>query len=82
MSESTTDLVLTTIDNPFNPKTDYAKWQTWDTDNGYNTEQFVARLISMEEGFDVDDEVTLIELTNKVVNEVLEHDMTQMYILV
>lgn len=82
MSETTNDLVLTTIDNPFNPKTEYAKWQTWDNDNGYYTEEFIARLISDEEGFDIDDEVKMIELTNKVINDILEHDMTKMYILV
>lgn len=76
------NLVLTTIDNPYNPKTDYDNWKSFDSDNEYNTEEFVARLLSMEVGFDMDDDMKMNELTNKVINEILEHDMTKMYILV
>jgi hypothetical protein len=76
------NLVLTTIDNPYNPKTDYDNWKSYDSDNEYNTEEFVARLLSMEVGFDMDDDMKMNELTNKVINEILEHDMTKMYILV
>ena len=77
-----TDFVLTTKDNPYNPKTDYDKWSEWDTVNEYNTEAFVARLVAMEEGFDIDDDISMDALTNKVINEILEHDMTGMYMLV
>lgn len=76
------ELVLTTFDNPYNPKTDYAKWQTWDNDNGYNTEEFIARLISMEESFDINDEVSLTLLTNKVIQEILDNDVINSYVLV
>ena len=76
------NLVLTTIDNPYNPKTDYDNWKSFDTDNEHNTEEFVARLIVMEDGFDIDDDMKMNELINKVINDILEHDVTQMYILV
>lgn len=95
MSESTTTsesanvneldldtLVLTTKDNPYNPKTDYDKWKSWDEDNGYETEAYVARLLSMEEDFDIDDEIVLDTLTDKVVTEILEHDVLNVYVLV
>ena len=76
------ELVLTTIDNPFNPKTEYEQWKRWDNENGYNTEEYIARLINMEADYEVDDEVLLNELTNKVINEILENDTLEVYQLV
>lgn len=76
------DLMLTTFDNPFNPKIEYPQWQTWDVDNGYHTEQYIARLIAMEEDFDMDDDVTLSVLTDKVIQEIIEQDTSNVYVLV
>jgi hypothetical protein len=79
---ATDDLMLTTIDNPFNPKEEYVKWQTWDRENGYYTEEYIARLLLMEESYDEDDEILIDSLTDKVINDVLEQDMLDVYILV
>lgn len=76
------DLVLTTIDNPFNPHDDYLKWKQWDEESGYYTESYIARLLIMEDGFDIDDELKSVELTNKVINDILEHDPREIYALV
>lgn len=76
------ELMLSTIDNPYNPKTDYYMWKRWDKDNGYNTEEYIARLINMEEDFDVDDDFMLNVLTTKVINDILENDDLQLYRLV
>ena len=46
--------VLTTIDNPYNPKEDFTKWYQWDTQNGYNTSEYIGRLANYDE--DDDDE--------------------------
>jgi hypothetical protein len=75
--------VLTTIDNPFNPKLDYDKWKEWDEENGYNTESFIARLIAEQNvNFDVDDDLTINNLIDKVYHEILEHDVLNVYILI
>jgi hypothetical protein len=77
------NMVLTTSDNPFNPKVDYDKWKEWDEENGYNTESYVARLLDMEEAsFDVDDDLTINNLIDKVYHSILEHDILGVYILV
>lgn len=76
------ELTLTTIDNPFSPKTEYHLWKRWDKDNGYDTEEYIARLINMEEEYDVDDEFLLNVLTNKVINEILENDDLGLYRLI
>lgn len=74
--------MLSTIDNPFNPKEEYAKWQTWDRENGYDTESFVARLIQMDEEYDVEDDLKLNDIESRVIQDILEHDVLGVYILV
>jgi hypothetical protein len=75
--------MLTTIDNPYNPKEDYDNWKQWDEDNGYDTESYVARLLLMEDDtFEVDDDVTINLLLEKIYNDILEHDVLNVYMLV
>lgn len=35
--------MITTIDNPFNPITQFEEWNRWDIDKGYNTLSYMAR---------------------------------------
>lgn len=76
------DLMLTTIDNPYNPRTDYDKWKVWDEDHKYYTESYIARLLDMEEEIDLDNEVRLEELRKKVILDILENDVLNVYTLV
>lgn len=36
--------MLTTIDNPFNPFTNYDEWFQFDEEKGYHTSQFLAKI--------------------------------------
>jgi hypothetical protein len=75
--------MLTTIDNPYSPKTDYELWQRWDQENGYHTESYIARLLHMEADYDgIDDEFMVNMLLSKVINEILEQDIMNVYVLV
>lgn len=38
------DVMLTTVDNPFNPFKDFDKWYAFDTRKGYNTLAYIDRL--------------------------------------
>lgn len=77
------ELTLTTKDNPFNPHNDYARWKEWDETNGYNTEAFVARLLDMEGiEFDVDDDLIINTLIDRVYNSILENDVIGIYMLI
>lgn len=78
----TSSLMLTTVDNPFSPKDEYAKWKRWDVENGHNTEEYIGRLIIMEEDYDIDDAFVMNMLSNKVINEILENDDLEIYRLV
>lgn len=76
------EYLLTTVDNPHNPKEDYGKWKLWDEDNGYNTESYIARLLDMEDEFDIEDDVKLSGLTDKVIRDILDNDVLGVYALV
>ena len=52
------DVSLTTVDNPYDPRTDQDKWQMWDEDNGYNTTNYLARLMGLYVDA-TDDEITI-----------------------
>ena len=39
-----TESMLTTIDNPFDPFTEFPQWNTWDMQKGYNTLNLLARV--------------------------------------
>lgn len=38
------DIMLTTVDNPFNPFTRFREWLAYDMNMGYNTPSYLARV--------------------------------------
>lgn len=72
--------MLTTVDNPYSPKTQYDKWKQWDEDNGYNTESFLARLIDAD--VEIDDELALAKAIEEAIAEIIEHDVLAIYLVV
>ena len=76
------DRVLTTLDNPYNPKTHYRLWRQWDVDNHYNTEEYLARVINLPIDVDVVDSRELDILTQIAIYEILENDILGIYKLV
>lgn len=71
------EMMLTTMDNPFNPKTDYDKWRNWDIRNGYNTEEYLDRVSNIPP--DLDDDEKISSLILDAMLSIVEHDMTGMY---
>lgn len=41
--------MITTEDNPFDPRTDYLPWYQWDVSQGYNTCSYLARVANLSE---------------------------------
>lgn len=37
-------VLLSTTDNPYNPFTDYTNWRNYDHQQGYNCEEYLARM--------------------------------------
>lgn len=76
------DKMLTTLDNPYNPKTHYTLWRQWDVDNNYNTEEYLARIINLPTDVDVEDSRELDILTQIAIYDILENDVLGIYKLV
>ena len=43
------DVMLTTIDNPYNPFTQYDEWLTYDLQMGYNTNSLLDRIANVSD---------------------------------
>ena len=62
---------LTTIDNPFDPFEDFKEWWQFDTEQGYGTCQYLARVAN------VTNEMSDIEkkrATNAAIDQIIEND--------
>ena len=42
---ATAEIALSTSDNPFNPLTEYDEWEHYDHEKGYNTSEYLARIV-------------------------------------
>lgn len=84
-----TQSALTTIDNPYDPFTEFRQWFLFDVEKGYNTCSYLARLsgsysekLSDEENFELDertiDEIIAVDPFNiykKVQREVNDSEI-------
>jgi hypothetical protein len=52
---------VTTTDNPFNPLTDFDRWYAFDTQKGYNTCSYLARITPNTDELSEEDEEDVIE---------------------
>ena len=43
--------MISTIDNPYDPRTDFGPWYMWDTGHGYNTSAYLDRVAAVAEEF-------------------------------
>lgn len=66
----TTLHMLTTVDNPFNPFTQYAEWYAFDRNAGYFTTEFLARIVkTSHELSDLDHQLAIESAIDEIVNE-------------
>ncbi len=65
-----TQYMLTTMDNPFDPFTQFREWNVWDQAHGYNTCALQARVTFMSEDMsDADQELAIVQGIDEVVTE-------------
>ena len=61
--------MLTTVDNPWNPFTNYDEWYDWDVSHGYNTASLLARICHTSlDMSDVDNNQAITNAMNEIVN--------------
>lgn len=54
--------MLTTVDNPYNPHSEYDEWAAFDARAGYNTPQLLARVVRTSHDLSEEQENEAIEL--------------------
>ena len=76
------ELMLTTLDNPYDPKSQYPQWKTWDAENGYFTEEYIARIANIPVNVEIDDDLAISRYVNAAIQSILENDTLEIYKLV
>ena len=68
--------MLTTIDNPFDPFTQFDEWRTFDEVKGYNTCSYLARIVKRSDELSEADEALAIE---QAIDEILKLNILGIY---
>jgi len=62
--------MLTTVDNPFNPFTQFDEWYQFDRAAGYNTPSFLARIVNTSDDLsEADQSLAIEEAIDEIVTE-------------
>lgn len=73
------EMMLTTIDNPYNPFTQWIEWYAFDQQMGYNTCSLLARVtISSDDLSEKDQQIAI----QAAIGEILDLNITGKYIAV
>lgn len=68
--------MLTTVDNPYNPHTQFDQWNAWDQQSGYHTLAFLGRVVHLGLGLSEADENVAIE---NAIEEIVRENVTGVY---
>lgn len=70
------DVALTTIDNPYDPFTQFDEWYSFDTGKGYNTCGYLARIARTSEDLsDFDNDLE----TRRAIDEIVSMNILGIY---
>jgi len=74
MDNESKDYLLTTIDNPYNPYTNYEEWEAYDRQQGYYTPEYIARVADTKNNFlDIETKASL------AIDEILFYNFLKIY---
>lgn len=75
-SQPVAPLMLTTIDNPWDPFEEFDEWFAWDARAGYHTTSYLARIVkSSDELSDADQQLAI----NHAIEEIVEMNVLGIY---
>ena len=69
-------VMLTTIDNPFDPFKQFASWLQFDLDKGYNTCAYLGRIAKTSEEFTEEENDAEEE---RAIDEIIKYDFMNIY---
>lgn len=67
---------LTTTDNPYDPFDEYREWMEWDRRTGYDTPNYLGRIVIYSDELSDADEN---EAVSQAIDEILEENGTSLY---
>lgn len=67
---------LTTIDNPYNPLTDFDNWFRFDIDMGYNSSAYLGRIAHTSDALSDEENKKEIE---RAIDEIIKYDFRNIY---
>lgn len=70
------EVALTTADNPYDPIDQYDQWYAFDTQKGYCTDAYIARIMKTSDEFSEEEQKRDFE---NAINEILFYDLTGNY---
>lgn len=68
--------MLTTVDNPFNPRTKFDEWNAWDTQAGYHTLALLGRIVNTSDDLSEPDQELAIDLA---IDEIVKENVSGMH---
>ena len=72
-------VMLTTIDNPYNPFNDFMSWFRYDIEKGYNTCAYLGRIArTSDELTDYENDLEV----ERAIDEIIENDFMNVYVKV
>ncbi len=75
-STDTTEHMLTTVDNPFDPFTRFDEWLEYDMRMGYHTSAFLARIANVSHELSEPDQAIVIE---NAIDEIVRENVSGMW---
>lgn len=70
------DMMLTTIDNPYNPFTHFDEWRAYDIEKGYFTCEYLARIVKTSDELSETDQLLAIE---QAIDEIVKLNILGLY---
>ena len=70
------NVMLTTIDNPYDPFENFTSWWMYDVNKGYNSCAYLARIIQIPEDSTQEEEDLLIE---QAIDSIIKLDFMDIY---
>ena len=71
-----TEYMLTTVDNPFDPFTQWDEWFAFDTQAGYHTSSLLARITILSNELSEPDQALAIQLA---IDEIVKENVSGMF---
>ena len=75
-TEEVIEYMLTTVDNPFNPFTEFDEWFAYDAKMGYHTPSFLDRVAKVSDDLSQPDQMNAIQ---DAISEIVEENVLGMW---